>query len=33
MLYYYRTDVSERIIVNKISASKEYDICIIIGTY
>ena len=27
MLYYYRIDVSERIDVNKTSASKECDIC------
>ena len=27
MLYYDRIDVSERINVNKVSASKEYDIC------
>ena len=27
MLHCYRTDASERIDIDKISASKEYDIC------
>ena len=27
MLYFYRTDVSEGIDVNKTSASKKFDIC------